>query len=652
MPNQDTLAIIAEEISTALTPLETVVETPASFRSFMKELGWDATQVVQPVQDLVNLVQPIVTILEGGDITAANVMSLLDSVKNLINAIEALSTKPDALLAGIGAAAAEFKNDFPSQVVQYLIVEYLVKQRAKTGTILQLLGIITITPTNATATRPAYFRREVHVDQIPNLITNPLQLLQTRYGWGTATLNKDELFQNLIAAFEAFQITSLLQEVESSFLSTLNPGLAAGSYYKNALTLALIDEHTSNVGAGAGIKFYILPPNGGLLPGLALIPYAHAAFQDDIALTETLSFKFESALNFDNGIAMVLRPGQMPQLISNLSGGGMVGGVDAKVALGLKYGKTDGSKIIVFGSPDASHYEFGSAAIAAAAKLNRTGSKDVAIEFDLTGSKIIIKPAAGDSDGFLNKLLPDGGINLSFELGFGFGIQSGFYFKGSSGLEISLPAHLQLGPVEINNATLGIKPNAQEIPIAIGVAIKASLGPIVAVVDGIGLIGHFRFPADRKGNLGPVDFSLGFKPPTGVGLSLDAGLVKGGGFLLFDQDRGEYAGALERSIQDPIQVAAIGIINTKMPDGTPGFSLLIIISAQFTPGISLSMGFFLSGLGGMLGINRTFNVPALQEGVRNNALDSILFPEDIVANINTLLPQIRQIFPIQRDQFF
>jgi hypothetical protein len=54
----------------------------------------------------------------------------------------------------------------------------------------------------------------------------------------------------------------------------------------------------------------------------------------------------------------------------------------------------------------------------------------------------------------------------------------------------------------------------------------------------------------------------------------------------------------------------------------------------------------------MLGLNRTINVPALRDGVRNNALDSILFPEDIVANINTLLPQIKAIFPVKKDQFF
>ena len=186
------------------------------------------------------------------------------------------------------------------------------------------------------------------------------------------------------------------------------------------------------------------------------------------------------------------------------------------------------------------------------------------------------------------------------------------------------------------------------VPISLGADLRAMLGPIVAVVQNMGFTATFSFPPNNSGNLGPVQLDVGFKPPNGVGLSIDAGIVRGGGFLFLDFDKGEYAGALELSIQNTIQVAAVGIINTKFPDGTQGFSLLIIVAVQFTPGIALGMGFFLNGLGGMLGINRTINVPALRDGVKNNAIEHIMFPEDVVANINTLLPQIRLIFPIQR----
>ena len=42
-----------------------------------------------------------------------------------------------------------------------------------------------------------------------------------------------------------------------------------------------------------------------------------------------------------------------------------------------------------------------------------------------------------------------------------------------------------------------------------------------------------------------------------------------------------------------LSLKAIGLLNTKFPDGRPGFSLLIIIAAEFTP-IQLGFGFTLT----------------------------------------------------------
>lgn len=651
MADDDTLSIIGEEIASAFAPLKDMVESPDAFISSMKELGWDANAVVQPISDLVNLIDPVITLLETGDINAGNIMQLLGNIKDLVTGIEGLVSKSDSLFSAITATATEFKNDFPSEIGQYLLVEYFLNQRPKVGSLLQLLGIIRISFIDKTATRPAYFRKEIHFDKIGDIFNNPLKLLQDLYGWASPGLSRETIFENLTDAFDAYNISFKLQTIKDNFLQVLNQGLPAGTFDKDALTLVLIDEQNSDISAGAGIHFYLLQQNGSLLPGLAIIPYATANITEEINLAPSLTFKFDTTLNLDNGVAIILRPGQPPQFISNLAGGGTSGGADAKISLGLQYQKEDGSPFIVFGSADASHYEFQSTSIAASADITTAGSKNIKVEFDLKGSKIVIKPASGDTDGFLSKILPSDGITLGFDLAFGFGLESGFYFKGSSGLEIDLPAHLQLGPINIETAKINIKPAGGSIPVNVALDVQGTLGPIEAVVQGMGLTGTFSFPADRKGNLGPVDFSIGFLPPNGVGLSIDAGVVKGGGFLLIDRPKGEYAGALELSIQDTIQVSAIGIINTIMPDGSSGFSLLIIISVQFEPGIALGMGFFLSGLGGMLGINRTINVDSMREGVKNDAIEQIMFPQDIIANINTLLPQIKAIFPVKQDQF-
>jgi hypothetical protein len=180
---------------------------------------------------------------------------------------------------------------------------------------------------------------------------------------------------------------------------------------------------------------------------------------------------------------------------------------------------------------------------------------------------------------------------------------------------------------------------------------SAQLGPLAASVEDMGIQANFAFKADRSGNLGPVDVSLGFKPPKGVGLSIDAGVVKGGGYLFFDFDNEEYAGALELTISDFLSVKAIGLITTRMPDGSKGFSLLVIITAEFSPGLQLGYGFTLIGVGGLLGLNRTVVLESLAAGVRTGAVDGILFPVDPVANAPRIISDLRTIFPPLNDHF-
>ena len=117
-----------------------------------------------------------------------------------------------------------------------------------------------------------------------------------------------------------------------------------------------------------------------------------------------------------------------------------------------------------------------------------------------------------------------------------------------------------------------------------------------------------------------------FEGPDGVGLAIDAGVVTGGGFLRFDRERGEYAGELRLRFQG-IAVRAIGLLTTRLPGGRPGYSLLVLVSAEFPP-VQLGLGFMLVGVGGLLGINRTVAVDALRAGLKTGALGAVLSPPD------------------------
>ena len=255
------------------------------------------------------------------------------------------------------------------------------------------------------------------------------------------------------------------------------------------------------------------------------------------------------------------------------------------------------------------------------------------------------------ADGFINKILSGIKVENEFNLGMGFSASQGLFFHGSSVLEIRLNVHLSLGPVDINGLYLSFGIKDKTFPIGLATDIKASLGPLVMVVENFGVKATISIPDDRKGNAGPLNFDIGFKPPNGVGLSVNAGIVSGGGYLYFDFDKGEYAGVLELSIAAIVTVKAIGIITTKMPDGSKGFSLLLIITAEFGTGIPLGFGFTLLGVGGLLGLNRTMLLEPLAAGIRTGAINSIMFPPDPIANAPRIISDLRTYFPPYEGKF-
>ena len=102
---------------------------------------------------------------------------------------------------------------------------------------------------------------------------------------------------------------------------------------------------------------------------------------------------------------------------------------------------------------------------------------------------------------------------------------------------------------------------------------------------------------------------------------------------------------------DFLTLSAIGLIDTKLPDGSAGFSLLIIITADFGAGIQLGFGFTLNAVGGLLGVNRAMLLQPLMDGVRTGAIDAIMFPQNIVANASRIISDLRAIFPPQQGTF-
>ena len=298
------------------------------------------------------------------------------------------------------------------------------------------------------------------------------------------------------------------------------------------------------------------------------------------------------------------------------------------------------NKALLVGSSTSTRFEIGKIEFGGGVSINST-KQEFRLFVDLNACAIVI--AASEGDTFLKAILGKEGINVGFNLKVCWSSLYGFHVEGSGGLEISLPTHISLGPIEIQNAIIALKPNADKLPLELSSSLKGTLGPLTIVVGDMGLKLITSFPPGG-GNVGPLDFQAGFKPPSAIGLSLDTSAVKAGGFLKIEPD--EYIGALELEIKAiKLAIKAIAIINTKLPGGEQGFSLLVIITAEFSP-ITLVFGFTLNGLGGLFGYKRQFLSNELRLGLKTKTLDSILFPKNVIANITKIVGDLKKVFPM------
>ena len=227
-----------------------------------------------------------------------------------------------------------------------------------------------------------------------------------------------------------------------------------------------------------------------------------------------------------------------------------------------------------------------------------------------------------------------------------------------AGLVLKNGKPLNLGPSPAGGLVPGIQVDKLEVsgsPLDSGLVVDAelsttgSIGPFTATLQRVGA--HARLAVAPSGG-GAVAGDLTLRPPSGIGLSVDAeGVISGGGLLLHDATQNIYGGAMKLSIGDELTVTAFGLIATRMPDGSPGYSVIIFVTAEDFRPIPLGMGFTLQGIGGMVAYNRTFDQDVLRAGMQNDTLKALLFPRDPVTNAATIIRSLAAAFPAKSGSY-
>lgn len=152
-------------------------------------------------------------------------------------------------------------------------------------------------------------------------------------------------------------------------------------------------------------------------------------------------------------------------------------------------------------------------------------------------------------------------------------------------------------------------------------------------------------------SLGDWDFGIDFKFPDGIGIAIDTTGVKGAGFISYTPSTGVLFGVLDLEIIDKFGVSAMLLADLGIVEGH-FFSLMALISARFSPGIPLSMGFSLTGIGGSLGLQRMIDRSAIQNAVYTGTLGSVFFVENLSEHMAEMKSTCEGIFPAKKNQFF
>ena len=644
-----------------IAPLETGLSDEGSFEQLVGSLGWNLTvspETMVLVRTGFNLerlfqdVRDIVERMEAGATVDQVAPEAIDAVQLIITSVYTLAEHPPrGLPFPLGEDA--FWNEFPAQLIELLLVRYLERHQPISFGALVLFGVIEQELAHPVgAGRVSYVRPALRWERLGRSVTDPVALFRELYKFGVPGQVFDHA--RLLRALERF---FLAMRIPARYVPP-RPALAA-LYYPatnplhsevRELAVPLISGVTDDARLEIGFIFLPVPPvadHDQPPDGLYLTPLADGYVGTSIDLGASFSLELRGGFEADGAIGLELHPDSV-----SLQHHEELVDIDVQAAV---VGRPQEPWIVV-GGRNSHRIEVGGVKIAVGAHGSIT---DPELRFELgTGGeggpldpKIAIVIQCSEADGFLQRLLGDQPQRLEVGGRLTWSSRTGVAFSGSAGITLVIPLNLNLSVLQILTLTVKLAASTRSgLDVTLAVSASAAIGPVAASVENIG-VKMSLVPAlpGRAGAFGNLDLAFGFKPPDGLGLSIDAGPVSGGGFLSFDSEQGRYAGIVQLSVAS-IAITAIGLLDTHLPDGRPGYSFLVIVAVEFTP-IQLGMGFTLNGVGGLAGIHRTMVLEALQSGLRNHAIDHIMFPPDPIHNAPQIISDLRTIFPPSEGRY-
>jgi hypothetical protein len=643
---------LASSLLDILEPLPRLARSSSEFADLLESMGWtvpdgtDLTDVREPFDVSATLTDVRETIMTGDFENPATLAAAVSAVSDLVTLVQALTTGPPNM-AALPAPfnSTDFWQPFAGELFQVLVIRMIDEARPGLAALLALVGVIDESDVPDAPPRLAHRRQALDFGNLVAFLANPLDHMRDQFGWGGGrALNQDRVLTRLgrlVSLLGPASVGRPQADVTTPYWAASAPALPAlrqlvgtlfqaydvdsGDFAQVTMSALPIPARNTDTGDPVGLSLQLAASGGGTITeSIDLGPFA---------------LVLSGGLQAHGALTVELRPDGIDARIQGT-------GATVQSALALRRDKP----LVLIGAPQGMRVEIGTMELGVGVALSDGG--DVEFSAGLDAQKLAFVIQASSADSFLGHFLGTDPQSVSLDLNITWSSKTGIRLAAAGGFRFLISAHLDLVFLRIETILIELTAaTGTDIALNLAVDVVLTLGPVVATVSRVGArVLATPKPAGSPGTLGPLDLGFGFKPPDGAGLLIDASVVKGGGYALFDYAAGQYAGILQITIQDYLAITAIGLIATKMPDGSQGFSLLVILTAAFPP-IQLGYGITLNGVGGIFGFNRTMALEVLRAGARTGILDSILFPPDPLANVPKVLSDVQSVFPIARDRF-
>ena len=631
MVAENGLGSLLAGVTNALSPLDRALSDPVKLSALLRALDPELTFDPQgltaelengPLRELGDTIAEAVTDasaaiddLDGSDAEQlAAVAELISVIARLAAAIDDLpATLMELDLDALGlpphARTREYwETTIAGPLAQRLLADYL---QHKLPALYQLLAALDAIDENDPS-------RAISLDALADALGDPAGTLRGLADWGSPALDADWITNTVAdlagsAGLPARIVTPPAEAVE-----------LVGGVEPETRCVEL--PVASGLVAGALVEAGVLVLPAG--DGLALTNLTWGTLGETVQLPEPWTASVTGELEATAAAGVLLRPAGA----TALSGDGQ-----GELAVTLAGEPTRPWRL--FGTPTSSRFEL--ARLEAGLTLTFDDDPETVLHVALTGGRLVV--IAGDP--FTRLILGAEEVEVPFDLEARWSSATGFTVAGAIGLVFLIPVERTLGFVTLHAVELSIGVGSQgSLALGAGLNLSGGLGPFALTAEGLGVEVALVDAPDGNGTIGPYDAAFAFMPPSRLGLSLEGEVCSGGGVIDLDPEIGRYSGAVSLDFL-AIGIDAIAVVDTRLPGDEDGWALFASLSARF-PGLPLGFGFTLLGLGGILAVNRAIDAEALAAGLREGAVDALLFPDDPVRDCDVILASIDEYFPL------